>query len=637
MNMRWTKMILLCCVLLSLFIKVGAQTAADGKNATAINDEKLGNELIVTKDHQHALPVNLSLSGTTLLSITDYASEAYPLYKSLRDVMHVNWINVKPDSLSAVQDRLIPAQQIIVAIYSSKIADYDGLLAQLGQDKPVVWAFFADTQLLNFLPHGYRSADAVVLVPTRSADTQDYVARLLIGRVGARGKLEKSISDDIPAGTGIIIDPEQPRNYHPEDVGMNATVLTHVDSIANDGIRQRVFPGCHVVIMRNGLPIYNKSFGNLDYEGQESVSEHTLYDLGELTETTGTLLALMKLYDEGKFGLTDLVKKYVQPYKDAPIGQLSISDLLHHDSGLPETWPFYHTAIDLTSVPDGLFSKIQDVQHRLQIDDKLFVNTTFKYAEKWLSSHIRPDFNIRVSDSMFLNNNYRYVIQNMLANIPVKHKSPRYSTLDFIVLRQVVEAISGLPLDAYLNEHFFVPMGLIDTAFKPLDFFGKNDIAPSVSFDFLRHHRVQGTVYNHEAAFLGGVGGNAGLFSTAMDIAKIYQLYLNKGVLGDKRYFSRATASLFLTPAIKDVTWGMGFIHPHPERQDNNLYSVDFGPSSFGQVGTTGCCVWADPVQNLVFVFVSNSIYPNEFTSDKKKTLDIMRNMQHTMYQSIIR
>ena len=139
------------------------------------------------------------------------------------------------------------------------------------------------------------------------------------------------------AGDGLTVDPETPRQYSPEDVGMNASILSQIDSIAEEGIRLKAYPGCHVMILREGLPVYNKCFGSYTYEGKEPVKENSLYDLASLTKVTATLLAVMKLYDEGKFGLTDRVADYLPMLKKTDKSRITVQDLLFHESGLPAT------------------------------------------------------------------------------------------------------------------------------------------------------------------------------------------------------------------------------------------------------------------------------------------------------------
>lgn len=156
-----------------------------------------------------------------------------------------------------------------------------------------------------------RHASTVVLAHTDEKSVQRYVADLFLGNAYADGRLSIPLAGVFKAGDGLTIDPEAPRQYSPEDLGMDASILSQIDSIAEEGIQLKAYPGCHVMILREGLPVYNKCFGNYTYAGKESVKENSLYDLASLTKVTATLLAVMKLYDEGKFGLTDCVSDYL--------------------------------------------------------------------------------------------------------------------------------------------------------------------------------------------------------------------------------------------------------------------------------------------------------------------------------------
>lgn len=593
--------------------------------------------ITVLKDADNMLPLDLSVSGNSLVTISENPSEAYPLYHTLREVMQVQWIPVHPDSLEQIAKRLTPAQRVIVSIHTEDTGRYDAFLSGLAQDKPLSLIMLTDAAQLAQLQHTYRHAATVVVGHNASEPVQEQIGRILVGKGIANGHLSVAVGQLIPAGTGVLVDPNHPRNYLPEDFGLKSDVLEQIDALAKEGINAGAFPGCHVLILKNGLPIYNKCFGQYTYTERDSVKEHTLFDLGELTESTATMLAVMTLYDEGKFGLTDAIGKYLPFLRGTNKEGLTISSLLYHESGLPESLPFYETAIDMKTVKGGMTRKTPDIHHRLQIDEKSYVNTSFRYDGQWVATSRDADHPLQVADSIFLRKDYRDVVLRQIANAPLKGKNYRYSSLNFILLGKVVEAVSGQSLDAYLEQNFYHPMGLTRTLFQPLTEFQKSDIAPTVAYDFLRPGVLRGFVYNDAAAFMGGVSGNAGLFSTTSEVAKIYQMLLNRGVLGDQRYLSRATCNLFLTTQSKSSRKGLGFDRANPASEQDNPCAPAAPASVFGHVGTTGTCVWADPDNELLFIFLSNRTYPNAYERTAIEQLKIRQRMQQTMYQAIIK
>ncbi|KAA6325032.1 hypothetical protein EZS27_025705 [termite gut metagenome] len=222
-----------------------------------------------------------------------------------------------------------------------------------------------------------------------------------------------------------------------------------------------------------------------------------------------------------------------------------------------------------------------------------------------------------------------------IINTPLKDKRYRYSCINFILLQQVVEQVSGMPLDKFLATAFYEPMGLKRTAFQPLRYFSKAEIIPSTTDLFLRKTVIHGYVHDEQAAFLGGVSGNAGLFSTAYEIARIHQMILNNGELDGHRYLSEETCRLFTTKTSDISHRGLGFNKPIIDDPQRNPCSGLAPASVYGHTGFTGTCVWVDPENSLVYVFLSNRLYPNAWVNTLS-TLNIRERIQDTIYQSLL-
>lgn len=590
----------------------------------------------VLKDSIEMLPLELSLSGNVLLSISPTLTEAYPFYKELKASASVSWIHAKVDSLAFIRERLRTAQQIIVALHQKDCKAYLPLIQEFAEDKPLAIVCFQSQDVLADMAQELQKVSAIVLAHTNEDYIQRYVADVMTGKAKVTGKASVGIAGLCPAGTGIVIDPDHPHLYTPEDFGMDSRTLARIDSIAEEGIAAQAYPGCHVLILKEGYPVYNKCFGRYTYDaGSPEIKENSLYDLASLSKATGTLLAVMKLYDEGKFGLTDPISKFLPWLKDTDKEDITIQDLLFHESGLPAYWPFYEEAIDKKTCKGGLFRKRKDKHHQLQVDEHLYACTDFAYNAEWVSGTPSAKYNLPLSDSLYLNGGFREEMRKQLAEVPLKGHSYRYSCLNFMLLEAMIEELAQMPMDVYLDSVFYKPMGLMHTAYNPLRHFPKEQIVPTVEEDFLRKGRVQGFVHDEIAAFMGGVSGNAGLFSTAHDVGTIFQMLLDKGVCGDRRYLTRATCDLFLNMQSNISRRGLGFDKPDADDTSKSPCAREAPRSVFGHTGFTGTCAWADPDNGLVFVFLSNRIYPRAFDHKNLMKLDIRPRMQQAMYQSI--
>ena len=457
----------------------------------------------------------------------------------------------------------------------------------------------------------------------------------MMGREKATGRISVEVKDYRLPGEGV--DLESTKKYRPEDYGMDASVLSKVDEIALEGIKAKAYPGCQVLIMKDGLPVYDKCFGTFTYEDSKKVEPEHLYDIASLTKTTGTLLAVMKLYDEGKFGLTDPISKYVPAMKGSRKGRITIEDLLYHQSGLPGSHPFYREAINDSSYTGGFFKGRIDANHHLRVDRRLYVVDDFKYKDEYLSSASSEDYPLQVAENLFVSPSFPEKILEMIASdkVPLRDRRYRYSCLNFVLLKEMVEQISGMPMDEYLEKEFYAPMGMKSTLYNPLRRFQPEQIVPTIQKDYLRGRKeLRGYVHDEIAAFMGGVSGNAGLFSNARDVAKVYQMLADGGQYGGKRYLSLETCQLFMNKKSRISRRTLGFDKPEPTPGKGPC--ADEAPKEVvGHTGFTGTCAWADPKNGLVFVFISNRIYPRPFDHKGLMTLKIRPRIQQLMYQAL--
>jgi len=419
-----------------------------------------------------------------------------------------------------------------------------------------------------------------------------------------------------------------PSVFSPEELGVSSKKLSKIDSIVNDALLAQVFPGCQVFVMKNGKPIYDKCFGKLTYEASPLVTSTTLYDLASLSKTTGTLMAIMKLYDEGKLKLTDKASQYLTFLRATNKENITIAELLFHETGLPGSLPFYNFVREKNPTP----SFISSPQNSSQVP--ILKSTVYRYKSDWVSITPSVEFPYHVSDSLFVHKNMHPSAMKMIADCQLTTKKYLYSCVNFMLLKEVVEVISAMPLDEFLNQKFYSQLKLNNIVYLPLRTHKKENIAPTLSRDYLRNGTIQGFVHDPPAAFLGGISGNAGLFATARDVATVYQLLLNGGELDGRRYLTEETVKLFTTTTSVSGRRGLGFDKPVPSNPRISPCCASAPYETYGHTGYTGTCCWVDPVNKLIYVLLSNRTYPND-GENKLAKLSIRPKLQQAIYQAI--
>lgn len=582
------------------------------------------------------LPMDVDLKNTAVLQIGK-SSQGALFHQQLKKYMKADRIVANPDSIASLTKRLMKYDRVIVTIYTEKYAAYQGMLSSLAAKKPVAYVYLTSLKNVYKKGNAWKKAAAVVLGHSDSEAVQRFVADVMMGREKATGRISVEVKGYRLPGEGVDVDLEKSKVYRPEDYGMNSSVLSKIDDIALEGIKAKAYPGCQVLILKNGAPVYDKCFGTFTYESQRKVAPDDLYDIASLTKTTATLLAVMKLYDEGKFGLTDPISKYVSALNGTRKGRITIEDLLYHQSGLPGSWPFYREAINDSSYTGGFFKARIDANHHLRVDQRLYVVDDFKYKEEYLSSTYSEEYPLQVAEYMYVSPAFPKRMLEMIASdkIPLRDRRYRYSCLNFVLLKEMVEKISGMPMDEYLEKEFYGPMGMKYTLYNPLRKYKSEQIVPTIQKDYLRNRKeLRGYVHDEIAAFMGGVSGNAGLFSNAHDVAKVYQMLVDGGQYEGKRYLSLETCQLFMNKKSRISRRALGFDRPDPQ-PDKGPCADETPQEVVGHTGFTGTCAWADPKNGLVFVFISNRVYPRPFDHKGLMTLKIRPRIQQLMYQAL--
>lgn len=480
------------------------------------------------------------------------------------------------------------------------------LASKLEQEQHLVTVYFGN-------PYAIRNScfnKTLIAAYEDDAITQEAVADFINGKFTARGKLPVSVCENLAFGAGLV-SMRLLQETDPASVGLKATVLTRIDSICLDAIKQKAIPGCVVLVARDGKIAYEKAFGTYAYTDSTAVRVETLYDLASVTKIMATTLSVMKLYDEGKLSLDKTLGDYLPWTRGSDKAGLVIKNVLLHEAGLVAFIPFYKNTIDADGIP---LSTI--------------------YSNKKDSA-----FPIRVAQNLFLRKGYTDTLYQTILKSPLGPAGKYiYSDNDFIFLGKVVEAISGKPLDQYVRETFYEPLMLTQTGFKPRERFPANYAAPTENEPVFRRQLLQGDVHDPGAAMFGGVAGHAGLFSNVYELSVLAQMLLNKGTFNGIQFYKPSTIDLFTAygsnnPASRR---GLGFDKPEKDNATRaEPYPSKSAPAqTFGHTGFTGTCIWMDPVNNLTFIFLSNRVN-NNGDAGKFGRMNVRPNVQETIYRAL--
>jgi CubicO group peptidase (beta-lactamase class C family) len=395
----------------------------------------------------------------------------------------------------------------------------------------------------------------------------------------------------------------------PESVGMSSEKLKQIDSYAKKAIDGKMAPGMQILVARKGKVIYQKSFGNQTYDDDVKVKNSDLYDVASLTKMIATLPNVMQVYDHKKVTLETPLEEMMPVFKGTNKQKITFKELLSHYGRMQAWIPFYKATLDSAKMP----------------------------MEKYYRKMYSEGFTKRVSDSLYLRDDYHDTIMKRIIDSPlIDKKEYRYSDFTFIILKQYLEKVMGRHLDELVTNNFYKTIGMNNTLYNPLKKFDKSVIAPTEIDTYFRHDIIQGYVHDMEAAMEEGVGGHAGIFSNAMDIAKMMQLYLQKGSYGGQQYFSESTFNDFNTCwfCTEGNRRGLGFDKPQISGGGPTCGCVSM--SSFGHTGFTGTMAWADPETEIVYVFLSNRTYPDSNLPNKLSKENIREDIQKVIQEAII-
>ena len=567
------------------------------KDLNTIEDEVLHRELVKNS-------ITIIKNKKNILPIEDLKKHKKIAYVALGDDTGDQFLDalakyskihkVDSNNLNEVIDTLEDFDLVVVGFHKSNAHPWKPYefsnqelvwLHEIARKNKTILAVFASPySLLNI--KSFTNLEAVLVAYQNSEIAQEITAQTIFGAIEATGKLPVSIKNEFPVGTGIITKSLQRLQYSiPEAVGMSSKKLARIDSVATVVLEEKMSPGLQVLVARKGVVVYEKSFGYHTDKKKNPVKNSDVYDVASLTKILASLPMLIKAEEEKKIALSSSVRKIVPRFKKSNKDTVTVQEILSHYGQLKAWIPFYKLTQD---------------------------SITNKNLKKFYRAKKTKKFTIKVAEDLFLNSSYKDSIYKYIRDAEQREKPGyKYSDLGYYIFKEALEKRYKKDLNVLVDDEFYEPLGANRMSYLPLAKFDKLSIVPSEKDSYFRHQLLHGYVHDMGAAMLGGVGGHAGLFANSNDVAKMMQLYLQKGYYGGKRYFKAATFNKFNKRYYSDkkVRRGLGFDKP---QLDSTIMATCgcVSDESFGHSGFTGAYTWADPVSGILYVFLSNRVFP---------------------------
>ena len=581
----------------------------------ALNYQLYENAVTVIKNDTKSIPVaQLDKEKIAYVKLGNDSSDVF--LTQLKNYANVTEITSK--NLDSVLVELQDYTKVIIGYHKSDGAWRNHNLTfrellwinQIGKQNDVILTFFTKPYSLLTIKN-FESIETIIIGYQNNAISQTVVPQVIFGAIGSKGKLPVSIEEHFKVNEGIETLAIQRLGFEiPENVGMDSKILTKIDSIAKFAIDKKMTPGLQVVVARKGKVVYQKSFGNHTYEeGAEKVKNTDLFDIACLTKIIGTLPNIMQEFDKGNLTLETKLKAMLPVFKGSNKEDATVLDMLTHQARFQPWIPFYKATLDSLNKP----------------------------SEKYYRTRPTVEFQLKVAEDLYLRRDYNDTILKVIANSELLPKKQyKYSDFSFILFKEYLERENGKSLEYLAENNFYKHLGATSLTYNPLHKFDKSIVIPTENDNYFRYQKVHGYVHDMAAAMQGGISGHAGLFSNALDIAKVMQMYLQKGNYGGKQFITEETLQKFNTCYFcKDGNRrGVGFDKPQLGNEGPTCGCVSL--TSFGHTGFTGTMTWADPEKEIVYVFLSNRTFPDSNASNKLSKENIRENIQKVIYESII-
>jgi serine-type D-Ala-D-Ala carboxypeptidase len=533
----------------------------------------------------------VNLAQRRILSINAgsvYAAEFNTMLGNYAPVNALDIQNIADTSQLSAYNTMI-FQVTAEALLNQKTIDF---ILEAQKSKEVIVAGFGNVSALAALDSLNRP---LIWNPEHSIPAVENSAQIVFGGEATQGRLQQTVSGRYINGAGYSTIKTRLKYSSPEELGISSARLGKIDAIVNDAIRQRATPSAVVMVVKDGNVIFNKAYGSHTYHTEQPTKVSDIYDLASITKVAATTLAAMRLYDQQKLDLNAGLGTYLEGARTTNKNLIPVRDVLLHQAGF---------------VNLDFFSYLKPQDH---------------------STDSSALYSVKLAQNYYLRNNYyQDVMWQKMLNTPLPTRGRYvYSDISMYVMKEIIEQQTQLPLDQYVSQEFYSSLGMRTAGFNPINRFALDQIVPTEHDTYFRKTLLQGIVHDSGASMASGVAGHAGLFASANDLAILNQMLLNGGSYGGIEYFKPETVKLFTSSQSNVSRRGLGF-----DRANGTGYpSSNASPESFGHTGYTGTCVWVDPAEKLVYIFLSNRVYPS--VTNKLNSLRGRPRIQDAIYEAI--
>ena len=481
------------------------------------------------------------------------------------------------------------------------------LLDRLHDDTQLIICLFDSPYSLLSL-QGYKH---VICAYDENEYTLKSVPAAIFGGIATNAKLPVKVSDQVAFGHGQDTKALGRLSYSlPEGASMDHRVLEQIDDIAREAIVDHATPGCQVIVARKGKIVFEKAYGYQTYDSIIPIDDYTIYDIASITKVLSTMQAIMFLEERGMIDLDKKISVYLPELRGTNKEHMIIRDILTHQAGLWPYLPFWKRTIEDSFLMNGLYKNHPEMGFDRQVSDEIFTTNAMQDSV-W----------VWVKESK---------LRDKISRRPYDYK---YSDMGYYIMQKMIEKMVNQPMADFLKQNFYDPLGLTTLGYLPLCNFPLDRIAPTEQDDYFRNTLVYGLVHDQGAALCGGIAGHAGLFSSAIDLAKMMQMHLQDGQYGGVTFFQPGTVEKFTTKQYDTSRRGIGWDKP-AIGNSNGPTSFYASGRTFGHTGFTGTAVWADPEFDLIYVFLSNRIHPDA-NNTKLIRNNIRTRIQNVIYESI--
>jgi CubicO group peptidase (beta-lactamase class C family) len=574
--------------------------------------------LTLIKNTDKTIPFkNLDTQNFASVSIGSGAVNEFQKTLELYDDISIFSIskNAEEKDFNILLNKLSNFSRVIISVHQMNNTAPDfgmtpntlNFIKRLSDKNKVILVLFGNAYALHKIADPSK-INAVLVAYNDWKETREYAAQLLFGGIAARGKLPVSIGDTFKVGKGEFFVQNRLNYSNAYALDLHQDTLLKIDSVILDAIQNKATPGATVMAIRNNTVFFLKSYGNQSYNNSPKTINSNLYDLASLTKITSTLPILMQLYDQNKIQLNDKLSSYISELKGTDKEDITIKEVLAHNSGLIAWIPFYKDTY-------------KDQKNNILNPDIYAKTKSEKYS-------------VKVADNMYMDQSYIDTIYKKIIDSKLlSEKKYKYSDLGFILLHKIIENLTSETQEKYSRQYFYAKLGANTTGYLPLERFNKNEILPSENDTYYRKQIVRGYVHDYAAAMTGGVNGHAGLFSNANDLAKVLQMYLNGGTYGGERYIKEKTLKLFTSCVYCNDSNRRAYGFDKPLRPTGGPCSQSASDESYGHSGFTGVLVWIDPKYDFIYIFLSNRTYPDS-NNNKLLKMDVRTKVQDLFYKS---